>query len=146
MVKKAKNIIRTTIRLDSETNDLLKYLKNKHEGNISKVMRHALIVYAERIVDEDKLLEIVDKGDVDRAKENILTLLESRFTGIEKLLFEAYKNSEERLKYLEQFLDAFLYAYLYHTPEVADIQKKEQSRSAKERVEKVKKLIKKDVP
>lgn len=121
------------IRVTAEENKLFEALANEQGITVSEILRTAGLTIAEMSVESRELL---GKKDSESSRY-VHTLIEK----VQETLANSIKESNTilsgKLNKVEKLIDAFLYAYLFHTPEVKDSQKQNAKNSAIVRKKKV---------
>lgn len=121
------------IRVTAEENKLFEALANEQGITVSELLRTAGLTIAEMSVENRELL---GKKDSESSRY-VHTLIEK----VQETLANSIKESNTilsgKLNKVEKLIDAFLYAYLFHTPEVKDSQKQNAKNSAIVRKKKV---------
>lgn len=121
------------IRVTAEENKLFEALAKEQGITVSELLRTAGLTIAEMSVESRELL---GKKDSESSRY-VHTLIEK----VQETLANSIKESNTilsgKLNKVEKLIDAFLYAYLFHTPEVKDSQKQNAKNSAIVRKKKV---------
>ena len=125
------------IRATPQEVKLFEALAKEQGTTVSEFLRTAGLTIAEMSVENRELL---GKNNSEPYR-NIQTLIKN----VEETLANSIKESNtilsSKLNKVEKIIDAFLYAYLFHTPEVKDSQKQVAKNSAIVRKKKVLALI-----
>ena len=125
------------IRATPQEVKLFEALAKEQGTTVSEFLRAAGLTIAEMSVENRELL---GKNNSESYR-NIQTLIKN----VEETLANSIKESNTilsgKLNKVEKIIDAFLYAYLFHTPEVKDSQKQVAKNSAIVRKKKVLALI-----
>ena len=127
------------VRFTEEEKKIVKMVADEGwDSNLSNFCREAILTMVERYVENKELVEGL--GGEKEAKDVQASLSEMIEDAKEMLANSIHQSNEglsKRITRLEKFMGSFLYAYLYHTPEISEDLKKEAAISADERVKKV---------
>lgn len=134
-----RNVV--SIRITDDEKKLLDLLANQQGINVPEYVRRALLTIAQMSSDNQDFLDSIGSKN----KEFVVQELKSMIADSKDVLANSIKGSHEglleRIEKLEKLLDCFLYAYLYHTPEVPEKNKISAKESALIRKKKVLSLI-----
>lgn len=132
-----------SFRVSAEENRIFELLAKDQGISVSEFFRMAGMTIAEMSLDNKDFLKALGKEPV-----NALGKIESIMEATRDILANSIKESNAlmtmKMERLEKVLDAFLYAYLFHTPEVNDQRKQHAMQSAVTRKKKVLSLVEND--
>ncbi len=137
---------RKSIRFTDEEEKLIEMVSEEGwKGNTAGFCREAILTAAERHIENKELAEGL--GGEEKAKDvqvSISEMIEEAKEVLANSIHQSNEGLSQRITKLEKFMKVFLYAYLYHTPEVDEGMKKSASIAADARVKKVMALCEKD--
>jgi len=135
-----------SIRFTAEEEKIIEMVAEEGwNGNSSVFCREAILTAAERHIENKELAEGL--GGEEKAKDVQVAISEMIAEAKEVLANSIHQSNEglsQRITKLEKFMEVFLYAYLYHTPEIDENMKQEASVAADKRVKKVMALCEKE--
>ena len=129
------------IRVTEDQYRLFQLLAKEQNVSVSEFLRSGVVNFAEKFVESQQVLESVEDKDKKAAQQTIHAMI----TEVRGVLANSIQQSDERVcrrvEHMQKLLEAFLYAYLYHTPEIPEEMKKEAKRSALARQKRVLELM-----
>lgn len=137
-----KKDVRVSVRFTQDERKLIEMFVNDRGNDLSKFVREATLYYINVSTEHDQLLEEIDEKNVQSADKAFRDVVESMTQILIKSIEHTHNDLDAQLEEVKKQLDAFIYTYLYHTPEIIENKKQEAKRSALERKEKVEVLIK----
>jgi hypothetical protein len=133
--------VRKCVRLTKDMDRLFSIVAKDHNTTVGKYLRDSGLILAEISVDEKQFLQQVSAED----KMIVQKKFELIFQEIKDLVVNSsaglYDTLRARIDRLERLTELFLYAFLFHTPEVPEHKKEEAVQSAKKRKRKVLELV-----
>ncbi|MCA9408676.1 MAG: hypothetical protein KC733_08300 [Candidatus Omnitrophica bacterium] len=133
---------RYSVRLTKDMERLFKIVANERGITVGRYLRDAGLAIAEMSIDEKGLAELIDKKDRDKFQKTFHMHLQETKDLVVNSSQRILEELSDRIGRVENFLEIFLYVYLYHTPEVKDIGKDSAKKSAQDRKKKVMSVIK----
>jgi hypothetical protein len=135
--------VRKCVRLTKDMDRLFSIVAKDHNTTVGKYLRDSGLILAEISVDEKQFLQQVsaeDKMIVQKKFELIFQEIKDIVVNSSAGLYDALT---ARINKLERLTELFLYAYLFHTPEVPEHKKQEAVQSARKRKRKVMEFVEK---
>lgn len=124
------------VRVSPQENKLFEVMAQEQRVTVSEFLRTAGLTLAEMSVESREFLKSFGK-DGRQTYQNIQTMLET----LKETLANSIKGSDTHLSRkidkIERLIGAFIYVYLFHTPEVKDTLKQQAKQSALARKQKV---------
>jgi len=141
--KKSVKEKRYSVRLTKDMERLFKIVADERGITVGKYLRDAGLAIAEMSIDEKGLAELIDKKDRDKFQKTFHMHLQETKDLVVNSSQSILEELNDRIERVENFLEIFLYVYLYHTPEVKEIRKDSAKKSAQDRKKKIMSVIKK---
>ncbi len=132
------------VRVTADENKLFVMLAQEQGVSISEFMRNAIINYAQMTLEHKELLNELGLVDVNKSGATFHSTIEETREIICTSITTLNDRLSGKVDRIEKLIDAFLYAYLFHTPEVNDENKNNAKQSAVIRKKRVLALMEKD--
>jgi len=132
------------IRVSEDEWTLFDIVARSQGITVSEFLRQSGIHYAEMSAENKDFLDSI--GQNSEAAQNTV---HEFLTDLKEVIFQSLKHTHDDLsvqvKRVEKLIDVFLYAYLFHQPEVKEVLKENAMKSAIRRKEKVLSMIEDEV-
>ncbi|MCK4882105.1 MAG: hypothetical protein KAS92_03670 [Candidatus Omnitrophica bacterium] len=140
-INKLKSV-RKCVRLTKDMDKLFSMIADEHNTTVGKYLRDAGIILAEMSIDEREILELIKDKDKLKVQKKFQHLIEESKHSVLNSIVRVHEDMSNRFDKLEILLRAFLYVYLFHTPEVKIHLKESAKKSAQVREQKILSYVK----